>query len=84
MAAAEAMARGLPLAITAGGAISEIVPVGAAIVSPPGDLVSFTKGLRRIIYDTELRAEMAEAAWSAGQTLPRWSDRAALFLDAIA
>lgn len=80
MAAAEALARGLPVAITAGGAIAEVVPVEAGICSPPGDLVSFTKALRRILFDAPLRAEMAEAAWAAGQRLPRWEDRATAFL----
>ena len=80
MAAAEALARGLPVAVTAGGAIAEIVPVEAGIVSPPGDLVSFTKGLRRVLFDVPLRQAMAEAAWAAGQRLPRWEDRAGAFL----
>jgi glycosyltransferase involved in cell wall biosynthesis len=80
MAAAEALARGLPIAITAGGAIAEIVPIEAGIISPPGDLVSFTKALRRLLFDSEMRADMAEAAWQAGQRLPRWADRAAAFV----
>ncbi|TCZ65508.1 glycosyltransferase family 4 protein [Roseicella aquatilis] len=79
MAAAEALARGLPLAITAGGAIADLVPVEAGAVSPPGDVVSLTKALRRMIFDAEMRREMAEAAWQAGQRLPRWEDRAAAF-----
>lgn len=79
MAAAEAMARGLPLAITAGGAIAEVVAKGSAIVSPVDDHNSLSKGMRRPIFDADLRAEMAEAAWVAGQALPRWADRAAAF-----
>jgi hypothetical protein len=39
--------------------------------------------MRRPIYDTALRAEMAEAAWQAGQALPRWPDRATTFLAEI-
>lgn len=80
MAAAEAMARGLPLAITAGGAIAELVPTEAGIVSPPGDVPSLTRALRRLVFDAEMRAEMAEASWAAGQRLPRWADRAAAFV----
>jgi glycosyltransferase involved in cell wall biosynthesis len=80
MAAAEALARGLPVAVTAGGAIAEVVPVEAGVVSPPGDVVSLAKALRRVVFDHEMRAEMAEAAWAAGQRLPRWRDRAGAFL----
>lgn len=79
MAAAEAMARGLPLAITAGGAIAEVVVPGSAIVSPVDDVMSLSKGMRRAIFDSSLRADMAEAAWVGGQALPRWPDRAAAF-----
>lgn len=79
MAVAEALARGLPVAVTAGGAVAELVPVDAGVVSPPGDVASFGKALRRVIFDEALRAEMAEAAWAAGQRLPRWEDRAAAF-----
>ena len=78
MAAAEAMARGLPLAITAGGAIADLVPMEAGAVSPPGEsTVILTKALRRMIVDTEMLREMAEAAWAAGQALPRWADSGA-------
>jgi glycosyltransferase involved in cell wall biosynthesis len=79
MAVAEALARGLPVAVTAGGALAELAPADAAVVSPPGDAASLGKGLRRMIFDTDLRREMAETAWRAGQRLPRWEDRAAAF-----
>jgi glycosyltransferase involved in cell wall biosynthesis len=80
MAAAEALARGLPLAITAGGAIADVVPRTAGIVAPPGDVTSLSRAMRRPMYDRALRAEMADAAWEAGQALPRWPDRATAFL----
>ncbi|MCK8783178.1 glycosyltransferase family 4 protein [Roseomonas sp. NAR14] len=83
MAAAEALARGLPVAITAGGAIAEVVPASAGVVSPPGDANTLSRAMRRVIFDTALRAEMAEAAWMAGQRLPRWDDRAAAFVAEI-
>jgi len=83
MAAAEAMARGLPMAITAGGAIAEIVAPGAAVIAPPGDHNTLSRAMRRVIYDRALRAEMAEASWQGGQSLPRWADRAAQFAAAI-
>jgi glycosyltransferase involved in cell wall biosynthesis len=79
MAVAEALARGLPVAVTAGGALADLAPTDASVVSPPGDHVSLGKGMRRLIFDRELRAAMAEAAWAAGQRLPRWEDRAEAF-----
>ncbi|GAA0590124.1 glycosyltransferase family 4 protein [Craurococcus roseus] len=83
MAVAEALARGLPLAVTAGGALAELAPEDASVVSPPGDHVSLGKGLRRVIFDEALRRHMAEAAWRAGQRLPRWEDRAEAFVAEI-
>ncbi|MCA3426715.1 MAG: glycosyltransferase family 4 protein, partial [Roseomonas sp.] len=69
MAAAEAMARGLPMAITAGGAIAEIVPEDAAVVAAVDDHNALSRAMRRPIFDTGLRAAMAEASWRAGQAL---------------
>ncbi|MCQ4162257.1 glycosyltransferase family 4 protein [Roseomonas sp. GC11] len=79
MAAAEALARGLPVAITAGGAIADVVPKEAGVIAAPGDVTSLSRAMRRVIFDTRLRATMAEAAWQAGQRLPRWADRATAF-----
>ena len=80
MAAAEAQARGLPLALCTGGAIAEVVGPGAAILAAPGDFDSLSRGMRRPLLDLGLRAQMAEASWRAGQALPRWEDRATKFV----
>ena len=89
MAIAEALKRGLPVAITKGGAAGALVPtppnaMGAGIVCDVGDLVTYSKALRRVIFDTDVRADMAEAAWQLGQALPGWPGQARLFADAIA
>ncbi len=83
MAIAEALKRGLPVAITKGGAAAALVPDEAGVVCEVGDLVTYSKALRRVIFDTELRAEMAQAAWSAGQTLPNWHTQGAAFAEAL-
>ena len=83
MAVAEALARGLPLALTAGGALAELAPRDGAVICPPGDHASLSRAMRRPIYDPGLRQAMADAAWRAGQRLPRWSDRAAAFAEQI-
>ncbi|SHJ63450.1 Glycosyl transferases group 1 [Roseomonas rosea] len=79
MAVAEALARGLPLAVTSGGALADLAPRDAAVICAPGDANSLSRAMRRPIYDPGLRQAMADAAWRAGQALPRWTDRAAAF-----
>ena len=76
MALAEAMARGLPIVMTRGGAAAETAPDAAALKTPPGDIGALAAALRRMICDAELRRDCAEASWAAGQCLPRWGDTA--------
>ncbi len=77
---AEAMRRGLPVAAMAGGGM---VPSAAGCVCAPDDEVTLSRSLRRMIFDTVLRAEMADASWKAGQALADWNAQARLFLAAI-
>ena len=83
MAIAEALRRGLPVAITNGGAAGALVSSDAGIVCEVGDLVTFSKAIRRLIFDRPLRAAAADAAWAIGQTLPDWPGQAAAFADAL-
>jgi len=76
---AEALRRGIPVAVTEGGASGELVPPEAGAVVNREDQPTFGKVLRRMIFDHALRAEMAEAAWEAGQRLPGWPEQAAKF-----
>lgn len=84
MAIADALARGLPVAITVGGEAGALVPPAAGITCPPGDHEGLSKALRRLIFDTRLRTEMREAAWAVGQTLPTWRMQAEALLAALA
>jgi glycosyltransferase involved in cell wall biosynthesis len=83
MAVAEAMKRGLPVAVTAGGAAATLVTPDSGVVCQPGEIDQLSKSLRRVIFDRALRTDMAEAAWTIGQMLPDWSTQARAFADAI-
>ncbi|MGC9269459.1 glycosyltransferase family 4 protein [Acidiphilium sp.] len=78
MAIAEALARGLPVAITAGGAAGSLVPSGAGVVAPVDDVAQLGKAMRRLIFSPALRAEMGEIAWTHARILPQWPDQAAV------
>ena len=79
-AIAEAMQRGVPVLATDGTNAQPILPPTAGALCPSEDMASFGKCLRRLLFDDKLRAEMAAAARSAGQALPRWPDRAREFI----
>ncbi len=83
MVLAEAMARGLPIVCTTGGAAAETAPDAAAIKVPPGDATALRNAVARALDDAGLRQRMADAAWAAGQTLPRWSDTARIIADVL-
>ena len=76
MVLAEAMARGLPIVSTTGGAAAETVPDEAAIKVPPSDATALATALRKIIGDAGLRTAMANASLRAGRELPGWQDTA--------
>ncbi len=84
MAIAEALKRGLPVAITAGGAAGADLPAEAASICLPGDHVGLSKALRRMIFDLPLRRMMADAAWHAGAALPDWPEQVRAFAAALA
>jgi glycosyltransferase involved in cell wall biosynthesis len=84
MAVAEALKRGLPVAVTAGGAAGALVEPEAGAVCEPGDHAQLSKALRRLIFGPALRAEMAEVAWQSGQKLPDWPAQVAAFAQVVA
>lgn len=77
MVLAEAMARGLPVISTTGGAAAETVPDAAAIKVAPGDVEALGDAIATAMMDGERRTEMANASWTAGRRLPDWPESAA-------
>jgi glycosyltransferase involved in cell wall biosynthesis len=88
MAYAEALAHGLPILGTSGGAIGATVPATAGLLispTPENTLVPRLRdALQRLLCDPQLRAELADGAARARAALPDWSSAAARFAGALA
>jgi glycosyltransferase involved in cell wall biosynthesis len=72
MVFAEAMAQGLPILGTTGGAIPGTVPETAGILVPPGDRSALGLALGRLIADETLRGRLGRGALAAAAALPDW------------
>lgn len=83
MVLAEAMARGLPIICTTGGAAADTAPDAAALKVPPGDVAALSAAIGRMLRDAALRAGMGDASWAAGQGLPRWEQTAQTIADVV-
>jgi glycosyltransferase involved in cell wall biosynthesis len=83
MALTEAMACGLPIVTTTGGALAETAPDAVAIKVEPGSVSALADGLRRILFDSGLRSRLATASWEAGKRLPDWHQTAATVAGAL-
>lgn len=68
----EAIAYGLPIVATRGGAIADTLPEHASLLVPPGDSVELANALQRFMTDTQLRAQLREGALEARQMLRSW------------
>lgn len=76
MVIAEAMARGLPIVTTTGGAAADTAHQSAALHVQPGNVAEMTAALRRALTDKKLRDGLADASWEIGRTLPTWHETA--------
>ena len=83
MAYAEAMAHGLPVIGTTGGAIPDTVPADAGVLVPPGDAPALAAALRLLLESPAERDRLAAGARAAAAGLPTWRGSAELFARAI-
>ncbi len=75
----EALARGLPIVATTGGAIPETIPEDAGILLPPGDAAAFGNALAGLTRDTERFASVKSGAVAARDKLESWATTGQVF-----
>lgn len=83
MVFAEALAYGLPIVASTGGAVTDTVPRDAGLLVPPDDATAFGAALRVLLKDPDRRAALATAAAAHGAALPSWDDTARLVSDVL-
>ena len=83
MVYAEAMAYGLPIIATRGGAIPDTVPSEAGLLVHPGDIPALTHALKTIIEDAPYRARLSSGALRAAAQQPTWDQAAEQFAVAL-
>lgn len=79
MALAEALARGLPVISTRGGAVAETVPEGAGLLVEPGNVLALRAALARFLDQPDVRRALRTGARLARQSLPSWPQQVAAF-----
>ena len=75
----EALARGLPIVATTGGAIPETIPGGACELVPPGDVSAMKTTLSGVLNSDGLLKTLREGAVAARDGLEDWAESAAVF-----
>lgn len=75
---AEALSRGLPVIATLTARAGDLIPEGAGLKVPPGDIEALSRALAMAIGSGDLRRKLGDAAYAAGQVLGGWDDTAAV------
>lgn len=83
MVYAEAMAHGLPIVATTGGAIPDTVPPEAGVLVAPGDVVALSIALKDLILDAPHRACLSRGAFEAAGHLPTWDQSIQQFAEIV-
>ena len=74
MVFAEAMANGLPIVATTGGAIADTVPKQAGVLVEPGQVAALSDAIRSLIENDDYRSLLVQGARSAAQQQPTWDE----------
>lgn len=83
MVVTEALAHGLPVITTTGGALRDTLPTGAGLGVEPGDADALQDALSRFCHDNELRHQLRQGAVQAREALSDWQEAGAKFAAAL-
>ena len=83
MVYAEAMAYGLPIIATTGGAIPDTVPSDAGLLVKPGDVSALSFAVKTLIQDEAHRDRLSAGAWQAAAKQPSWALAAQKFASIV-
>nr|WP_298412841.1 glycosyltransferase family 4 protein [uncultured Halomonas sp.] len=83
MVISEALARGLPVITTTGGALAHTLPDTAGLSVPPRDTEALTQALKRWLDEPELRKQLRQGARQARETLTDWHTAGDAFAKAL-
>ncbi|WP_252106612.1 MULTISPECIES: glycosyltransferase [unclassified Halomonas] len=83
MVVTEALAHGLPVITTTGGALADTLPDNAGLGVPPGDSLALGEAIERFLSDASLRARLYEGAREAREALDDWQAAGAAFTQAL-
>jgi len=84
MVVTEALARGVPVVTTRGGALPETLPGDAGVLVPPGDAAALADTLGRLLDSRPARRELAAAAHRTRDALADWGSAGRRFNAAVA
>ncbi|MBZ9560273.1 MULTISPECIES: glycosyltransferase family 4 protein [unclassified Modicisalibacter] len=83
MVISEALAHGLPVITTTGGALAHTLPADAGLPVPPGDAEALAGALARWFDDAELRRHLRDGARRARDALQDWNQAGRAFAAAL-
>ena len=83
MVVTEALAHGLPVITTTGGALRDTLPTGAGLSVEPGDVDALQGALCRFCHDDELRQQLRQGAAQARDALSDWQEAGDKFAAAL-
>jgi glycosyltransferase involved in cell wall biosynthesis len=83
MVFAEALAWGLPVIATTGGAIPDVVPASAGRLVAPGDRQGLSTALAELLSDPALRHAWSMGAREASLRLPDWQRATETWIEAV-